>query len=141
MPPMPIPESLRRSFDGLDGDSSPPPKSDEDSFTYEPLPSQSFRTAFILDRFSVHCTILYCSNNLLITANTIEKRSFFDFVAKQDEDTLRTWIDTVKGWGVNERGQPSDGGFGFGKFKLLVEGRDHMYVILPDYIHTKLMLL
>ena len=34
----------------------------------------------------------------------------------------------VKGWGVNERGQPSDGGFGFGRFTLLTEGRDSMLV-------------
>ena len=51
-------------------------------------------------------------------------RSFFDFVAQKDEDVVRSWIDVIKGWGVNERGQPSDGGFGFGKFALCKEGRD-----------------
>ncbi|KIK13530.1 hypothetical protein PISMIDRAFT_688600 [Pisolithus microcarpus 441] len=30
----------------------------------------------------------------------------------------------VKAWGINERGQPSDGGFGFGRFTLLHKGRD-----------------
>jgi len=39
-----------------------------------------------------------------------------------------SWVDCVKGWGVNERGQPSDGGFGFGKFLLITEGRDSMSV-------------
>jgi hypothetical protein len=55
-------------------------------------------------------------------------RSFFDFVAQKDEDVVRSWIDVIKGWGVNERGQPSDGGFGFGKFLLCKEGRDSTYV-------------
>ncbi|KIK18622.1 hypothetical protein PISMIDRAFT_684071, partial [Pisolithus microcarpus 441] len=30
----------------------------------------------------------------------------------------------VKAWGINERGQPSDGGFGFSRFTLLHKGRD-----------------
>ncbi|KAJ4482413.1 hypothetical protein J3R30DRAFT_3287051 [Lentinula aciculospora] len=126
MPPVPVPAVLRKaSQSSPEQDFSPPPELDE-LFTYDPLPSQSFRTAFILDRFSVHCTILYYSNSLLITANRIEKRSFFDFVVKSDETTLRSWIETIKGWGVNELGQPSDGGFGFGKFSLLPQGRDYL---------------
>jgi hypothetical protein len=36
---------------------------------------------------------------------------------------VRQWIDTVKSWGVNERGQPSDGGFGFGRFFLVRRGK------------------
>lgn len=59
-------------------------------------------------------------------------RPFFDFVAKRDEALVRSWIDAVKGWGVNERGQPSDGGFGFGKFHLFPRGRDSVYAILPN---------
>jgi hypothetical protein len=55
-------------------------------------------------------------------------RSFFDYVAKKDEETVRSWIDCVKGWGVNELGQPSDGGFGFGRFVLLAQGRDSTFV-------------
>ncbi|KAJ3747588.1 hypothetical protein DFH05DRAFT_1533776 [Lentinula detonsa] len=123
MPPNPVPAQLRKPFDDNLDETSPEP---EELFTYDPLPSQSFRTAFILDRFSLRCPIQYCSNSLLITANNIEDRSFFDFVASKDEPTLRSWIATVKGWGVNERGQPSDGGFGFGKFTLLAEGRDSL---------------
>jgi hypothetical protein len=42
---------------------------------------------------------------------------------------VRSWIDAVKGWGVNERGQPSDGGFGFGKFHLYPRGRDSVYAV------------
>lgn len=77
----------------------------------------------------MHNTIMYCSNDLLITANKVENRPFFDFVSKKDEDNVRSFIDVVKGWGVNERGQPSDGGFGFGGFPLLPEGRDYLYVL------------
>ncbi|KAG7088093.1 hypothetical protein E1B28_012119 [Marasmius oreades] len=90
-------------------------------------PSQSSRTALILNRFSRHCMIMYCSNDHLIYApgriNVWEQRSFFDFIATKDEDRVRSWIDVVKSWGVNERGQPSDGGFGFGKFGLVSGGR------------------
>ncbi|KAF5360560.1 hypothetical protein D9756_005056 [Leucocoprinus leucothites] len=105
------------------------PKSD--IITFDHLPNQSFRTAFILDRFSVNCTILYCSNDLLISTTECIGRSFFDYVAKRDEDQVKSWVDCVKGWGVNERGQPSDGGFGFGKFLLITEGRDSIGR-LPD---------
>lgn len=97
-----------------------------DIITFDHLPNQSFRTAFILDRFSMHCTILYCSNDLLVSTTECLGRSFFDYVAKKDEDQVRSWVDCVKGWGVNERGQPSDGGFGFGRFLLITEGRDSM---------------
>ncbi|KAK7462461.1 hypothetical protein VKT23_008061 [Stygiomarasmius scandens] len=92
--------------------------------TYDPLPSQSFRTCFILDRFSLRSPILYSSNSLLISDPSPTGRSFYDFVSKPDEHIVREWIDVIKGWGVNERGQPSDGGFGFGRFNLVVEGRD-----------------
>jgi hypothetical protein len=71
---------------------------------------------------------MYCSNDLLISTTDAIGRSFYDFVAKKDEEIVRSWITCVKGWGVNEKGQPSDGGFGFGKFKLLTEGRDSVYV-------------
>ncbi|EIM85752.1 uncharacterized protein STEHIDRAFT_168836 [Stereum hirsutum FP-91666 SS1] len=96
----------------------------EKVITFDPLPKQSIRTAFILDRFSLSCPIIYCSNDTFLPTTTVMGRSFFDFVAKKDEDLVRSWIDAVKGWGVNERGQPSDGGFGFGKFQLYRQGRD-----------------
>lgn len=92
--------------------------------TFEHLPNKSFRTAFILNRFSVNCPILYCSNDLLVSTTAAIGRSFFDFVVKKEEEIVRSWITCVKGWGVNESGQPSDGGFGFGRFTLLTEGRD-----------------
>ncbi|KAL6304451.1 hypothetical protein BKA93DRAFT_733261 [Sparassis latifolia] len=91
---------------------------------FDPLPEQSVRTALILDRFSVNCGILYCSNDSLLSTTKAMGRSFFDFVMKKDEELVRSWIDVIKGWGVNERGQPSDGGFGYGKFTVCVEGRD-----------------
>jgi hypothetical protein len=100
--------------------------------TFDPLPRQSIRTALILDRFSMSCPIIYCSNDSFLSTTQIMGRPFFDFVAKRDEGLVRSWIDAVKGWGVNERGQPSDGGFGFGKFQLFPRGRDSVYVILSD---------
>ncbi|KAF9465271.1 hypothetical protein BDZ94DRAFT_1214751 [Collybia nuda] len=96
----------------------------QDSISFDHLPNQSLRTLFILDRFTSSGTILYCSNDLLVTTLSAVTRSFFDFVAKRHEETVRSWIDCVKGWGVNELGQPSDGGFGFGRFTLLAQGRD-----------------
>ncbi|PPR07924.1 hypothetical protein CVT24_000904 [Panaeolus cyanescens] len=96
-----------------------------DVITFPHLPSKSFRTAFILDRFSRASTVMYCSNDLLISDTTTAiGKPFYDFVAKKDEVRVREWVDLVKSWGVNEKGQPSDGGFGFGKFLLRVEARD-----------------
>ncbi|KAK0221561.1 hypothetical protein IW262DRAFT_1374867 [Armillaria fumosa] len=103
---------------------STPPQTPADPVSYEHLPSQSFRTALILNRFSLRCTIQYCSNDLLIESTEAIGRSFFDYVARKDEAIVTSWIDVIKTWGVNERGQPSDGGFGFGKFALLTEARE-----------------
>ena len=105
--------------------------------TFDPLPRQSIRTALILDRFSRFCPIIYCSNDSFLSTTQIMGRPFFDFVAGRDEALVRSWIDAVKGWGVNERGQPSDGGFGFGKFQLFPRGRDSVYVILSDLFPGK----
>jgi len=100
--------------------------------TFDPLPRQSIRTALILDRFSMSCPINYCSNDSFLSTTEIMGRPFFDFVAKRDEALVRSWIDAVKGWGVNERGQPSDGGFGFGKFHLFPRGRDSVERLEPE---------
>ncbi|KAI0064086.1 hypothetical protein BV25DRAFT_1801058 [Artomyces pyxidatus] len=99
-------------------------KSKQVAISFDPLPKQSVRTALILDRFSMNCPIIYCSNDSFLSTTAVMGRSFFDFVAEKDETLVRSWIDAVKGWGVNERGQPSDGGFGFGKFSLWLHGRD-----------------
>jgi len=136
MPPSPI--------QGYDSPASPS-ETDEDSasessgggsrtgsdgaITFDPLPKQSIRTALILDRFSMACPIHYCSNDSFLSTTQIMGRPFFDFVAQRDEALVRSWIDAVKGWGVNERGQPSDGGFGFGKFHLHPRGRDSVYAV------------
>ncbi|KAK0187782.1 hypothetical protein F5146DRAFT_934346, partial [Armillaria mellea] len=124
---------------------STPPQTPADPISYEHLPSQSFRTALILNRFSLRCTIQYCSNDLLIESTEAIGRSFFDYVARKDEAIVTSWIDVIKTWGVNERGQPSDGGFGFGKFALLTEAResdssapgpDKSHRMRPDTINT-----
>ncbi|KAL1745796.1 hypothetical protein HDZ31DRAFT_81675 [Schizophyllum fasciatum] len=101
---------------------SPSPRVDP-SVSFDPLPNQSFRTAFIVDRFSLSCPIMYYTNDHFIETMEVMHRSFYDFVSKKDESLVRSWIDLVKSWGVNERGQPSDGGFGFGRFRLLTRGR------------------
>ena len=103
---------------------SKPTQSAEISF--DPLPTQSIRVALILDRFTIKCTIIYCSNDTLLSTADAIGRPFFDFVSEENEELVRTWIDMVKGWGVNERGQPSDGGFGFGRFSLCPKGRDSL---------------
>ncbi|CCM04914.1 uncharacterized protein FIBRA_07111 [Fibroporia radiculosa] len=123
MPPCRVPSPIRNG--GTPGSSrSSSPELEEGPKHFAPLPEQSIRTALILDRFSLTCPILYCSNDSLLSTPRVMGRSFFDFVMPKDEDTVRSWIDVIKGWGVNERGQPSDGGFGFGKFGICIEGRD-----------------
>ncbi|KAH8104614.1 hypothetical protein BXZ70DRAFT_598855 [Cristinia sonorae] len=114
MPPCPVPGYPPSS------PSEPP----SPPLRFAPLPEQSVRTALILDRFSERCGILYCANDSLLPTTKVMGRSFFDFVMAKDEAVVRNWIEVVKGWGVNERGQPSDGGFGFGKFAVCTEGRD-----------------
>jgi len=109
----------------------------EEPITFDPLPKQSVRTALILDRFSANCPIVYCSNDSFLSTTVVMGRSFFDFVTKKDESLVRSWIDAVKGWGVNERGQPSDGGFGFGKFHLFVQGRDSRCIV-PSHFALKI---
>ena len=124
MPPCPVPSSSSARDRDRDRDGRRRDHHRVEVITFDPLPEQSIRTALILDRFSVNCTVLYCSNDSLLATTTCMGRSFFDFVARRDEDLVRSWIDVIKSWGVNERGQPSDGGFGFGKFNLVVKGRD-----------------
>ncbi|KAJ7034015.1 hypothetical protein C8F04DRAFT_1221517 [Mycena alexandri] len=89
--------------------------------------TQSLRTALVLDRFSINCTITHYSNHQLIApaaATPLRPRPFFDFVVREDEAVVRSWLATIKTWGVNERGHPSSGGFGYGRFLLCAEGRD-----------------
>ncbi|KAI3621358.1 potassium voltage-dependent transporter [Moniliophthora roreri] len=99
--PKPAPQS---SVAKLIADNSP------SGINYPTPPVQSSRTALILNRFSRECTIMYCSNDHLIDP-------------PDKDEQVKQWIDTVKSWGVNERGQPSDGGFGFGRFGLVRRGK------------------
>lgn len=126
MPPSPLP--LIPGLTDILGDPTPngdqPKATPPPILSYKPLPSQSSRSALILDRFSIHCPVQYCSNDHLLSTTTVMGRSFFDFVAPRSDKIVRSWIDVIKAWGVNERGQPSDGGFGYGKFLLLPKGRD-----------------
>ncbi|KIY71967.1 hypothetical protein CYLTODRAFT_418346 [Cylindrobasidium torrendii FP15055 ss-10] len=94
--------------------------------TYVRPPSQSFRTAFILDRFTHKCTIKYCSNDLIdIDKEDCIGRPFYEYVAQEDETRFKGYIEQVKGWGVNPLGQPCSGGFGYGSFKLLSKAREY----------------
>ena len=91
---------------------------------FDQLPTPSERTAFILDRFSQKCPVEIYTNELLIPGARLLKRSFFDFVVREDEANVRAWIEISKGWGVSESGLPSDSGFVFGRFRMCVQGRD-----------------
>ncbi|KIK96447.1 hypothetical protein PAXRUDRAFT_308222 [Paxillus rubicundulus Ve08.2h10] len=136
MPPSPIPNISIFDDEPEDegGKQNPgvPTPAPQPILSYKPLPSQSFRSALILDRFSIHCPIQYCSNDHLLSTTTVMGRSFFDFVAPRCDAIVRSWIDVIKAWGVNERGQPSEGGFGYGKFILLPKGRDSRNDRIPD---------
>ncbi|KAJ7078596.1 hypothetical protein B0H15DRAFT_788823, partial [Mycena belliarum] len=99
-----------------------------DPATPAALPAaQSFRTALILDRFSVNCTVTYYSNHQLISPAAATPRPFFDLVAAEDEATVRSWLEAIKTCGVNDHGHPSNGGFGYGRFLLCPEGRGSTY--------------
>jgi len=130
MPPCHIPANLAGlPHQPIVSLGSSQPMSIDDLFSNRPssypqFSAQSPRTLLILNRFSVHCNVEYCSNDCVLSTTAIMGRPFYDFVAPKDEHLVRSWIDTCKGWGVNERGQPSDGGFGFGKFMVYVPGRN-----------------
>lgn len=126
MPPSPLPliPGLADMLEDSTLDNDQPKPTPPPILTFKPLPSQSSRSAFILDRFSIHCPVQFCSNDHLLSTTTVMGRSFFDFVSPRSDKIIRSWIDVIKAWGVNERGQPSDGGFGYGKFLLLPKGRD-----------------
>ena len=72
-----------------------------------PIPPQSPRVALILNRFSENCFISYCSNSLFVQKDVAVGRPFFDYVTEEQEALVRQCINTVKGWGVNDCGQPS----------------------------------
>jgi hypothetical protein len=119
--------------------SSPPPRPRSPPLNYPRLAEQSKRVALVLDRFSLRCPIEYCSNDYILETTRVLGRSFFDFVAPEDEEIVQQYITTVKTWGVNERGQPADGGFGYGKFAICPQGRDSRFVffMLAPYVHRK----
>jgi len=130
MPPCDVPANLAGPSNlPVTSLGSSQPLSISDLFSNRPtsyphFSPQSPRTLFILNRFSVNCNVEYCSNDCVLPTTAIMGRPFYDFVAPKDESLVRSWIDTCKSWGVNEHGQPSDGGFGFGKFTVYVPGRD-----------------
>lgn len=128
MPPCTLPSEMLGYPNGVyyppPSRSSPHYQPPPQTITFAPLPPMSRRTALILDRFTERSTVVYCSNDSIVKTLNIMGRTFYDFVVPKDEDRVKDWIVTVKGWGVNERGQPSNGGFGFGKFTMCVEGRD-----------------
>ncbi|KAG6370565.1 hypothetical protein JVT61DRAFT_11360 [Boletus reticuloceps] len=134
MPPSPLPliPGLTDILEDASPDGDQPKPAPPPIFSFKPLPSQSSRSALILDRFSIHCPVQYCSNDHLLSTTTVMGRSFFDFVAPRSDKIVRSWIDVIKEWGVNERGQPSDGGFGYGKFLLHPKGRDSRTDRMPD---------
>ncbi|KLO14756.1 hypothetical protein SCHPADRAFT_939302 [Schizopora paradoxa] len=109
--------------------SKPPPSpstslsvsASSSGFVYDEGP----RTALILDRFSLDNGILYVTNDSILgPREAVLGRSFYDFVLKADEKLVRGWMDVVKTWGVNDRGNPSDGGSGYAKFRIDLNGRD-----------------
>jgi len=86
------------------------------------LPKLSVRQALILDRFTVKSTILFCTNSMILDAQSCTGRSFFDFVSEQDEGLVRNWINNIKGSRL-EAGVTADTGFGYGRFELFPQGR------------------
>ena len=109
--PSPMPPSLLLLIPGLmDIPEDPVPDGDQPKPTlppilsFKPLPSQSSHSVLILDQFSIHCPIQYCSNKHLLSTTIVMGWSFFDFVAPWSDKIVRSWIDMIRAWGVNECG-------------------------------------
>lgn len=81
------------------------------------------RLAIVLDRFSRSLPIIYMSNTRLLPP-TAEGRSFFDFVRMRDERLVRAWLEAIKGWDAGAGGLGEGGGFGYGRFGLVLDGRN-----------------
>lgn len=82
------------------------------------------RVAFVVDRFSINVPVIFATNDEIVPKSLVMGRSFYDFVMPGDETRIRQAMDMVKGWGVDESGFPSEGGFAFNRFKMCLKGRD-----------------
>jgi hypothetical protein len=103
--------------------ATPASTNSEDHLEFEQLPKPSRRSGLILNRFSRSCPIMHCTDDNFLPANLVAGRSIYDFVAERDEPEVRSWIDMAKGWGI-EGPEPSEGGFGYGRFHLCIPGRN-----------------
>ena len=119
-------------------EASPKKETDElaqsfDRLTLRPpaKPEVAKRAAFVLNRFSIDVPIIYLTNDEILPRSVAVGRSFYDFVTPGDETRIRQAMDTVKAWGVNERGSPADGGFAFNRFHMYLRGRDSRCVLYP----------
>ncbi|KAJ1310089.1 hypothetical protein OPQ81_006837 [Rhizoctonia solani] len=54
------------------------------------------RTALLLDRFSRDLTITHCTNNAILDNDTCVQRSFYRYVAARDEDSVRSFISSMR---------------------------------------------
>jgi hypothetical protein len=72
---------------------------------------------------------MYMSNARLLPP-TAQGRSFFDFVRARDERLVRAWLEAIKGWDAGAGGLGAGGGFGYGRFGLVLAGRHSRYFCL-----------
>ncbi|KAF8610431.1 hypothetical protein BDV93DRAFT_601440 [Ceratobasidium sp. AG-I] len=83
------------------------------------------RTAFVLDRFSNKCAITHCTNGAILNPETCvgPQSNFFKYVAKRDEERVRSFIAGLKRSGIGAAA-PADAGFRYEKFTMCVSGRE-----------------
>ncbi|CAE6451162.1 unnamed protein product [Rhizoctonia solani] len=82
------------------------------------------RTALLLDRFTLNCDIIYCSNNMILSETCVGARGgFFKYVVERDLDSVRSFLRNLKQSGLKVD-SPTNVGFVYHTFSLCVAGRD-----------------
>ncbi|CAE6463018.1 unnamed protein product [Rhizoctonia solani] len=81
------------------------------------------RTALLLDRFAVDCTITHCTNNAILNNETCVQQPFYRYVAVRDEASVRSFMTNLKNTRIDAN-IPINAGFVYHAFTLCVRGRD-----------------
>ncbi|CUA73185.1 putative transcriptional regulatory protein C965,10 [Schizosaccharomyces pombe 972h-] [Rhizoctonia solani] len=82
------------------------------------------RTALLLDRFTLHCDIIHCSNNAILSTNCVGVRGgILKYVVERDIASVRDFIRSLKRSGI-KADSPTNVGFLYHTFALCVAGRD-----------------
>ncbi|KAG8691887.1 tRNA (adenine-N(1)-)-methyltransferase catalytic subunit trm61 [Ceratobasidium sp. 423] len=82
------------------------------------------RTALVIDRFEPNTPISHCTNNAILDNETCVQQPFFRYVAERDEDSVASFLSSLRRPSGTEANIPANVGFVYHSFTLCVTGRD-----------------